>query len=44
MSLLDFIRWRVGVGELNRRQVDWIPLKYPPSLNIQYSVEENMKI
>ena len=24
-SLLDFIRRRVGVGELVRRRVDWIP-------------------
>ena len=26
-SLLDFIRRRVGVGELDRRRVDWIPYK-----------------
>ena len=25
MSLLDFIRRRVGVGELVRRRVDWLP-------------------
>ena len=25
-SLLDFIRRRVGVGELVRRRVDWLPL------------------
>ena len=28
-SLLDFTCWRVGVGELNRRQLDWIPFKKP---------------
>ena len=24
MSLLDFIRRQVGIGELNRQRVDWI--------------------
>ena len=27
MSLLDFIRRQVSVGELVRRQVDWIPFR-----------------
>ena len=31
MSLLDFIRRRVGFGELVRWQVDWIP--YPRILS-----------
>ena len=25
-SLLDFICRRVGIGELNHRRVDWIPV------------------
>ena len=34
-SLLDFIRRRVGVGELVRRRVDWLPvtwLRYLPTM------------
>ena len=27
MSLLDFICWWIGVGELDRRRVDWIPFE-----------------
>ena len=30
-SLLDFIRRRVGVGELVRRRVDWLPIQAPYS-------------
>ena len=38
-SLLDFIRRRVGVGELVRRQVDWLPMGH--SLNMIFLVQQS---
>ena len=38
-SLLDSIRRRVGVGELDRRRVDWIPGCIPFQAIVKQGVE-----
>ena len=36
-------RWRVGVGELNRRRLDWIPFKKPIHFTVPYVINYECK-